>query len=77
MEHICSRVAVMYLGKIVEMGRRRRCSATPQHPYTQALLSAIPVPDPDAPKHRITLDPASINREASLREIARGHWAAV
>ncbi len=76
-EHICSRVAVMYLGKIVEIGPAPALFAAPQHPYTRALLSAIPVPDPDAPKHRITLDPASINREASLREIAAGHWAAV
>ncbi len=76
-EYICSRVAVMYLGKIVEMGPSRSLFSAPQHPYTQALLSAIPVPDPDAPKHRITLDPASINREASLREIVEGHWAAV
>jgi oligopeptide transport system ATP-binding protein len=76
-EHICSRVAVMYLGKIVEIGPALALFSAPQHPYTRALLSAIPVPDPDAPKHRITLDPASINREASLREIAAGHWAAV
>jgi len=76
-EYICSRVAVMYLGKIVEIGPSPLLFSTPQHPYTQALLSAIPVPDPDAPKHRITLDPASINREASLREIVGGHWAAV
>jgi ABC-type oligopeptide transport system ATPase subunit len=76
-EHICSRVAVMYLGKIVEIGPALSLFSAPQHPYTRALLSAIPVPDPDAPKHRITLDAASINREASLREIAAGHWAAV
>jgi ABC-type oligopeptide transport system ATPase subunit len=76
-EYICSRVAVMYLGKIVELGPSVSLFSAPQHPYTQALLSAIPVPDPDAPKHRITLDPASINREASLREIVEGHWAAV
>jgi ABC-type oligopeptide transport system ATPase subunit len=76
-EYICSRVAVMYLGKIVEIGPSVSLFSAPQHPYTQALLSAIPVPDPDAPKHRITLDPASINREASLREIVEGHWAAV
>jgi ABC-type oligopeptide transport system ATPase subunit len=76
-EYICSRVAVMYLGKIVEIGPSPLLFSTPQHPYTQALLSAIPVPDPDAPKHRITLDPASINREAALREIVGGHWAAV
>jgi oligopeptide transport system ATP-binding protein len=76
-EHICSRVAVMYLGKIVEIGPTPSLFSAPQHPYTRALLSAIPVPDPDAPKHRITLDPASIDRAASLREIEAGHWAAV
>jgi oligopeptide transport system ATP-binding protein len=76
-EHICSRVAVMYLGKIVEMGTATSLFAAPQHPYTRALLSAIPVPDPDAPRQRITLDPASFSREAALRQIADGHWAAV
>jgi oligopeptide transport system ATP-binding protein len=76
-EHICSRVAVMYLGKIVEMGSAAALFEAPHHPYTRALLSAIPAPDPDAARQRITLDPASVNRDAALREIAAGHWAAV
>ncbi len=76
-EHICNRVAVMYLGKIVEVGPVGSLFASPQHPYTRALLSAIPVPDPDAPRHRIVLDPATINREAQLREVSSGHFAAV
>jgi ABC-type oligopeptide transport system ATPase subunit len=76
-EHICSRMAVMYLGKIVEMGTAASLFAAPQHPYTRALLSAIPVPDPDAPPRRVSLDPGSFNRGAVLKQIADGHWAAV
>jgi ABC-type oligopeptide transport system ATPase subunit len=76
-EHICSRVAVMYLGRIVEMGETARLFASPQHPYTRALLSAIPVPDPGAPRTRLMLDPESFDRRAPLREVAPGHLAAV
>jgi ABC-type oligopeptide transport system ATPase subunit len=76
-EDICTRVAVMYRGRIVEMGQTRALFARPSHPYTQALLSAIPVLDPDAPRHRIELDPASFDPAAPLRVIGDGHVAAV
>ena len=75
--HISNRVAVMYLGRIVEMGRTAEIFDNPQHAYTRALLSAVPATDPDAPRARIELDQSLVNREAPLRQISEGHFAAV
>jgi len=60
-EHVCERIAVMYLGKVVEVADRDDLFDTPTHPYTEALLSAIPIPDPRRRRQRVLLsgDPPS------------------
>jgi peptide/nickel transport system ATP-binding protein/oligopeptide transport system ATP-binding protein len=75
--NICTSVAVMYQGRIVEMGRTSALFDMPAHPYTRALLSAVPVLDPDEPRQRIDVDPTAFDRDAPLRAVGEGHWAAI
>ena len=88
-KHISDRVAVMYLGKMVELAESEELYANPIHPYTKALLSAIPVPDPEieANKKRILLngelgtpiyaaDEKTNDSDFELVEVSKGHFVA-
>jgi peptide/nickel transport system ATP-binding protein/oligopeptide transport system ATP-binding protein len=71
-EHMADRVAVMYYGKIVEIASRDQLYAAPQHPYTQALFNAVPIPDPDVPSMNVGVegeppDPAHLPQGCRFR----------
>lgn len=75
-EYLCDRVGVMYRGKLVELAPTAELFDHPQHPYTQALLSAIPIPDPIAERSRRSVDVEGlrVDLEGRLTEVDPGHF---
>ena len=75
-EEVSHRVAVMHRGRIVELGPRQEVLGSPRHPYTEALLAAVPTPDPTRVRgHVAPLDVAAMPR-GPLAEVAPGHFVA-
>ena len=74
--YLCDRVGVMYRGKLVELAPTQELFDDPRHPYTRALLSAIPIPDPRRERARTLqeFDPAQFDREGALVEVAPDHY---
>lgn len=75
-EFLCDRVGVMYRGHLVEMGPAKELFANPLHPYTQALLSAIPIPDPRLERNRVLqkFDGERFHPAGELTEVSPGHF---
>ena len=75
-EYLCDRVGVMYRGKLVELAPTGELYSNPLHPYTQALLSAIPSPDPIAERkrQRVNIEELEFDREGTFREVTPGHF---
>ena len=75
-EYLCDRVGVMYHGKLVEIAPTSELYTNPQHPYTRALLSAIPIPDPKAERNRkhMDFDEEIFDREGTMVEVSPGHF---
>jgi ABC-type oligopeptide transport system ATPase subunit len=67
----------MYRGRLVESGPTPDVLDTPRHPYTQALISAVPPLDPTAKPFRVAFDASAFDPDAELREVAPAHWAAI
>ena len=75
-EYLCHRVGVMYRGRLVELAPTAELYANPQHPYTRALLSAIPVPDPIAERNRkpVDFDEDAFDYRGMMVEVSPGHF---